>query len=35
MVPDSALHLRTNGTAYIGFLVRHAGIVQLGVPKQD
>jgi hypothetical protein len=28
------LHLRTNGTTYIGFLVRHAGIVQLGIPRQ-
>ncbi len=32
LVPDSYLHLRTNGTTYLGFLVRHAAIVQLGVP---
>ena len=34
LVPDSYLHLRTNGTTYLGFLVRHAGIVQLGAPTQ-
>jgi hypothetical protein len=34
-VPDSYLHLRTNGTTYLGFLVRHAGIVQLGIPAED
>ena len=35
LVPDSYLHLRTNGTTYLGFLVRHAGIVQLGIPTED
>ena len=34
LVPDSYLHLRTNGTTYLGFLVRHAGIVQLGIPRE-
>jgi len=32
LVPDSYLHLRLNATNYLGFLVKHAGIVQLGIP---
>ncbi len=35
LVPDSYVRLRTNGTTYIGFVVRHAGIVQLGIPRED
>jgi hypothetical protein len=30
LVPDSYLDLELNGTTYVGFLVRHSGIVQLG-----
>jgi hypothetical protein len=29
LVPDSYLHLRQDGATYFGFLVRHAGLVQL------
>ena len=35
LVPRSHLHLRTNDTTYIGFLVRHAGIVQLCIPTDN
>ena len=31
LVPDSYLYLEINGTTYLGFLVRHAGIAQLGI----
>jgi len=34
LVPDSYLELDIDGTTYLGFLVRHAGIVQLGIPPQ-
>ena len=34
LVPDSYLHLRLDGVNYLGFVVRHAGIVQLGIPRQ-
>lgn len=33
LVPESYLTVEVNGTTYLGFLVRHAGIVQLGLPK--
>jgi len=32
LVPDSYLDLEVGGTTYLGILVRHAGIVQLGIP---
>ena len=35
LVPDSFLTLEANGTTYLGFLVRHAAIVQLGIPQQE
>ena len=34
LVADSRLTLDIDGTAYLGFLVRHAGIVQLGIPTE-
>jgi ELWxxDGT repeat protein len=33
LVPDSYATVAANGTTYLGFFVRHAGIVQLGIPK--
>lgn len=35
LVPDSYLHLRLNSTTYLGFVVRHGAIVQLGVPVES
>jgi hypothetical protein len=35
LVPDSYVYTQAEGAAYLGFLVRHAGIVQLGVPKGE
>jgi len=35
LVPDSYLDLEVDGTVYLGFLVRHAGIVQLGIPGRQ
>ena len=35
LVPDSDLTLEVDGTTYLGFLVRHAGIVQLGVSREQ
>lgn len=32
LVPDSLVQVDANGAAYVGFLIRHAGIVQLGRP---
>ena len=32
LVPDSELYLELEGSAHLGFLVRHTAIVQLGVP---
>jgi hypothetical protein len=34
LVPDSDLHVEVNGIAYVGVLVRHAGVVQLGIAQQ-
>ena len=34
LVPDSYLYLDVEGVTYLGFLVHHAGIVQLGVPGE-
>lgn len=34
LVPDSYLKLDYRGVTYLGFLVRHAGIVQLGIPNE-
>jgi hypothetical protein len=35
MVPDSYLTVNANGTTYLGFLVRHAGIAQLGILEKE
>jgi len=34
LVPDSYLSLKLEDVTYLGFLVRHAGIVQLAVPRE-
>lgn len=34
LVPDSYRYLEIDGTTYLGFLVRHAGIVQIGVSEE-
>ncbi len=33
LVPDSELQVVIEGRTYLGFLVRHAGMVQLGIPR--
>jgi len=35
LVPDSYLTLELDDVTYLGFLVRHAGIVQLGIPPRN
>ena len=35
LVPDSYLLLEHEGIVYLGFRVRHAGTVQLGIPRTD
>jgi len=35
LVPDSYLQVTVNSTTYLGFLVRHSGVVQLGLPPES
>ena len=34
LVPDSTLYLNTDGATYLGVLVRHAAVVQLGIHSE-
>ena len=35
LVPGSYLNLEVDGAGYLGFLVRHAGIVRLGIQGEE